>query len=88
MAEVNFGEANPWVRTHVHPSNKNNRDKLGYIYLAEREGFEPSRQVAPTYSFSKAAPSATWVPLLFCHWLMLYFTGFSSIFKVFSVYIY
>ena len=33
-------------------------------YMAEREGFEPSRELAPPYSFSKAAPSATWVPLL------------------------
>ncbi len=32
-------------------------------FLAEREGFEPSRGLAPPYSFSKAAPSATWVPL-------------------------
>jgi hypothetical protein len=32
--------------------------------LAEEERFELSRQIAPTYSFSKAAPSATWVLLL------------------------
>ena len=31
--------------------------------MAEREGFEPSRGHKPPYSFSKAAPSATWVSL-------------------------
>ena len=35
----------------------------GY-YLAEEERFELSREIAPPYSFSKAAPSATWVLLL------------------------
>jgi hypothetical protein len=32
--------------------------------MAEREGFEPSREIAPPYRFSKPTPSATWVPLL------------------------
>jgi hypothetical protein len=32
--------------------------------MAEREGFEPSRGIAPPYQFSKLTPSATWVPLL------------------------
>jgi hypothetical protein len=31
--------------------------------LAEREGFEPSRGLAPPYRFSKPTPSASWVPL-------------------------
>jgi hypothetical protein len=31
--------------------------------MAEREGFEPSRRIAPPYRFSKPTPSATWVPL-------------------------
>jgi hypothetical protein len=31
--------------------------------MAEREGFEPSREIAPPYRFSKPTPSATWVPL-------------------------
>ena len=31
--------------------------------MAEREGFEPSRGIAPPYRFSKPTPSATWVPL-------------------------
>ena len=31
--------------------------------MAEREGFEPSRGLAPPYRFSKPTPSATWVPL-------------------------
>jgi hypothetical protein len=31
--------------------------------LAEREGFEPSRGIAPPYRFSKPTPSTTWVPL-------------------------
>ncbi len=33
------------------------------FFLAEEGRFELPRQVAPTYSFSKAAPSATWVLL-------------------------
>mgnify|MGYP007039168558 CR=1 FL=1 len=32
--------------------------------MAEREGFEPSRGIAPPYRFSKPTPSASWVPLL------------------------
>ena len=35
----------------------------GHLYLAEEERFELSRELAPPYSFSKAAPSATWVLL-------------------------
>jgi hypothetical protein len=31
--------------------------------MAEREGFEPSREIAPPYRFSKPTPSASWVPL-------------------------
>ncbi len=31
--------------------------------MAEREGFEPSRGIAPPYRFSKPTPSASWVPL-------------------------
>jgi hypothetical protein len=31
--------------------------------MAEEGRFELPRRVAPTYSFSKAAPSATWVLL-------------------------
>src|SRR3989344_8453906 len=31
--------------------------------MAEREGFEPSRGLAPPYRFSKPTPSASWVPL-------------------------
>jgi hypothetical protein len=37
-------------------------DRLGR--LAEREGFEPSMQVLPTYSLSRGAPSAARPPLL------------------------
>ena len=33
------------------------------LFLAERERFELSRELAPPYSISSAAPSATWVPL-------------------------
>ena len=32
--------------------------------MAEREGFEPSRELALPYRFSKPTPSASWVPLL------------------------
>jgi hypothetical protein len=32
--------------------------------MAEREGFEPSRELSPPYRFSKPTPSASWVPLL------------------------
>ena len=39
------GETNPWDRTLIHPSNKNNRDGLGYIYLAEREGWRAKARV-------------------------------------------
>lgn len=38
MAEVNFGETNPWVRTQFVNQLKTNRGKLGYIYLAEGMG--------------------------------------------------
>jgi hypothetical protein len=31
--------------------------------MAEREGFEPSRQVLPAYTISNRAPSATRTPL-------------------------
>jgi hypothetical protein len=31
--------------------------------MAEREGFEPSREISPPYRFSKPTPSASWVPL-------------------------
>ena len=34
-----------------------------FLILAEEERFELSREIAPPYSFSKAAPSATWVLL-------------------------
>ena len=34
--------------------------------MAEREGFEPSRRVTPTYRISNPAPSAAWVPLRVC----------------------
>ena len=49
--------------------------------LAEREGFEPSRGLAPPYRFSKPTPSATWVPLrtgLYCNanWLLAEGVGF------------
>jgi hypothetical protein len=37
--------------------------------MAEREGFEPSRGIAPPYRFSKPTPSASWVPLL--DWLII-----------------
>ncbi len=33
------------------------------LFLAEREGFEPSRGIASPYRFSKPTPSATWVSL-------------------------
>ena len=36
----------------------------GQANMAEREGFEPSRGIAPPYRFSKPTPSASWVPLL------------------------
>jgi hypothetical protein len=34
------------------------------LFMAEREGFEPSRPVARPYRISNPAPSASWVPLL------------------------
>jgi hypothetical protein len=37
---------------------------VGPFLMAEREGFEPSREIAPPYRFSKPTPSASWVPLL------------------------
>jgi hypothetical protein len=36
--------------------------------MAEREGFEPSLELAPHYRFSKPTPSASWVPLLDATW--------------------
>ena len=30
-------------------------------YLAQKEGFEPSRRFYPAYSLSRGAPSASWV---------------------------
>ena len=32
-------------------------------YLAQKEGFEPSRRFYPAYSLSRGAPSASWVLL-------------------------
>ena len=65
--EVGFEPTIPlqvWQFSRLLPSTTrppfHNRD---YSLLAEREGFEPSRQVTPTYRFSKPAPSASWVPL-------------------------
>ena len=36
---------------------------LPFFIMAEEGGFEPPLQVAPYYSFSKAAPSTAWVLL-------------------------
>ena len=50
-----------------------------YKKLAEEGGFEPPLQVAPYYSFSKAAPSTAWVLLqifLYKYTIMWTFVSF------------
>ena len=37
--------------------------KCDLFFVAEKEGFEPSRQLSQTYSLSRGAPSASWVLL-------------------------
>jgi hypothetical protein len=43
------------------PTFKNYVESIG-LYMAERKGFEPSRQL-PAYTLSKRAPSTTRPPL-------------------------
>ncbi len=50
-------------QTSLQQENETSQ-KAHLIFLAEEGRFELPRQIAPTYSFSKAAPSTTWVLLL------------------------
>ena len=54
------------ARNQILAFNQTKNPTFGRVFsLAEREGFEPSREIAPPYRFSKPTPSATWVPLRF-----------------------
>jgi hypothetical protein len=53
-----------FARVRISASTRKNEPKWTRFFLAEEERFELSREIAPPYSFSKAAPSATWVLLL------------------------
>ena len=48
------------------PSLKHKSPSRGFLFLAEREGFEPSMRIN-AYSLSRGAPSATRPPLRICN---------------------
>ena len=51
-----------WIRSARRGKRKNGRHPaMLAVFLARKEGFEPSRRFYPAYSLSRGAPSASWV---------------------------
>ena len=67
------------TKSSLEDVNKKTRLKAGFLFMAEREGFEPSISVN-LYALSRGAPSATRPPLqsLICNLVILLEGGVNS----------